>query len=362
MNVLIVGAGAIGCLVSARLAQTGCHVTLLSRPAAAAAMQARDLTLRHAGRAELIPAVSVAHTGPALPPLRVIASLAEAPAMDARFDLIIVAVKAYDTAQVISDLCAWQAELPPVLTLQNGVGNEEMLAQAFGAGRILAGAITTPATIIEPGVIEITRRGRIGLAALTPSQPAFAPLSLAVMFSQAGWPARVYGDYRALKWTKLLMNQLANAACAILGWTPAQLMADARLANLEIEAWRETLAVMAAQDIRPVTLGNYPFPWLAPLIRTFPTTLVRRVLGPFVAGGRGGKPPSLYLDLASGKGRSEASFLNGAVAAANTGVRTPVNTTLAQTMQALCTGETAWIDWRNQPERLLRRVEEMRVR
>ncbi|MFZ1267970.1 MAG: ketopantoate reductase C-terminal domain-containing protein, partial [Anaerolineae bacterium] len=173
-------------------------------------------------------------------------------------------------------------------------------------------------------------------------------------------PTRVYEDFRALKWTKLLMNQLANATCAILGWLPAQVMADPRLADLEIAAWRETLAVMAAQRIRPVTLGGYPFPWLAPLIRTLPPAVIRLALGRLVGGARGGKAPSLYLDLAAGKGRTEVAYLNGAVAAASAEIRTPVNRVLTETLQALSAGQTPWAQWRDQPARLLQRVQEAR--
>ena len=87
--------------------------------------------------------------------------------------------------------------------------------------------------------------------------------------------------------------------------------------------------------------------------------MIRRALGRLVAGGRGSKAPSLYLDLAAGKGRTEVAFLNGAVAAAaRTGVKTPVNEVLTETLLALSRGQTPWAEWRNQPERLWRKVQE----
>jgi 2-dehydropantoate 2-reductase len=343
---LIIGAGAIGCLVGARLALSGQQITLIGRPALVEAVHAQGLTLRMGTETKTasgivaVPSVAAAFDGAAA------------------FDLAILTVKAYDTDAVMGQLAPWRSRLPPLLTLQNGVGNEERLAAILGANRVMAGAITTPVSVVAPGVIEVIRRGRVALAAVDPRTPAFPALSLAAMFEAAGLPARPYDDYRGLKWTKLLMNQLANATCAILGWTPSQVMADARLANLEIDAWRETLAVMAAQGIRAVTLGGYPFPWFAPLIRTLPHSVIRRALGRLVAGGRGSKPPSLYLDLEAGKGRTEVPYLNGAVVtAARPGIKTPVNTILTETLQALSRSDTSWAEWRDQPERLWRKVQ-----
>ena len=335
--------------MGARLALAGQQITLIGRPALVEAVQAHGLTLRMGTETQTAPAVNA------------VPSVAAAFDAAVAFDLAILTVKAYDTAAVMAELAPWRSRLPPLLTLQNGVGNEERLAAILGANRVMAGAITTPVTVTAPGVIEVIRRGRVALAAVNPKAPAFPALSLAAMFAAAGLPAGVYDDYRALKWTKLLMNQLANATCAILGWTPSQVMADARLADLEIDAWRETLAVMAAQRIRTVTLGGYPFPWFAPLIRTLPHAVIRRALGRLVAGGRGSKAPSLYLDLEAGKGRTEVPFLNGAVVtAARPGVKTPVNRVLTETLQALSRGDTPWAEWRDQPERLWQKVQAAR--
>jgi 2-dehydropantoate 2-reductase len=75
----------------------------------------------------------------------------------------------------------------------------------------------------------------------------------------------------------------------------------------------------------------------------------------FVVAGRGSKMPSLYLDLAAGKGRTEVPYLNGAVAQAaeQAGRAAPVNRRLWQVLDAICEGRDAWDDWRDQPDRLL---------
>lgn len=343
MQVLIIGAGAIGGLVGARLAQQGHAVTLLGRPTLAAASEARGLVLRSPEGTSTLTNVPV------------VTSLAAALGRRPGYDLAVLTVKSYDTATIAAELAASTPPDLPVLALQNGVGNEETLAAALGAPRVLSGAITTVVSVPETGVIEVTRPGEIVVAPLAGAAPLITPESVAGSLREAGMHARVTPDYRALKWTKLLMNELCNASCAILGWGPNQVFADPRLAAMEITAWRETLAVMRARGIDTLGLGGYPFPQLAPLIRTLPVAILWRAMARFVVAGRGSKMPSLYLDLAAGKGRTEAPYLNGAVAQAGelAGVPVPVNRRLWQVLQAICDGREAWQDWQAQPDRLL---------
>ncbi len=346
MRVLIIGAGAIGGLLGARLAQQGHAVTLLGRPSLAAALHAHGLVLRSPEETATLSGIPV------------VISLAEAMDGAAGYDLAVLTVKSYDTAAVAAELAAAAPPDLPVLALQNGVGNEETLAAALGTRRVLSGAITTVVAVPSTGIIEVTRPGEIAIAPLAEEAPVLTPATVAETFTQAGLRARVTPDYRALKWTKLLMNELCNASCAILGWTPNQVFDDARLARLEIMAWRETLAVMRAQGIGTIRLGGYPFPQLAPLIRMLPVAILRRAMARFVVAGRGSKMPSLYLDLAAGKGRSEVTYLNGAVAAAaeRIGLAVPVNRGLWEVLQTISDGRAAWEEWRNRPDLLLARA------
>ena len=94
--------------------------------------------------------------------------------------------------------------------------------------------------------------------AVAPWRGAGQPEQVAALFAGAGFTVQTFTDGPALKWTKLLMNMLANAQAAILGMTPAQVFAQPSLGNLEVLAWREALAVMRAQGITPVPLAGYP--------------------------------------------------------------------------------------------------------
>jgi 2-dehydropantoate 2-reductase len=268
-----------------------------------------------------------------------------------QYELALLTVKAYDTDTVIGELRAATEDVPPILTLQNGVGNEEALADAFGADVVLSGAIDTPVSVPQPGQVQAHKaRYDIGLATLSNRE---ALVRAASGLTEAGFTIRQFADYRGLKWTKLLMNILANAQCAILGWTPAQVMADSTASELEARAWQEAISVMRRSGIAPVALGCYPFPQILPIAERVRAGWLARFLRSFVSGGRGTKLPSLYLALDAGK-PSEVRWLNGAVARQGQliGVPVPVNATFTQTLEGLTAGKAPLAAFRNEPSKL----------
>lgn len=345
MRILIIGAGAIGCFFAARLAASGQQVTVAERPPFADPIRARGIRLLEPDGRELTPAVEIAD------------GLTAALAAGRAYDLAFVAVKAYHTASVAAELGALMSAPFPVMTVQNGVGNEETLARHLPGVPILAAALTTPIEVLGPGHVKVARPSfRLGLA---PGPGDGDPRPWAAIFTAAGFRTQVFSEHRGLKWTKLLMNLLANAQSAILGYTPAQIFADRALGDLEVRAWREALAVMQAQRIRPVYFGGYPLPLIAPLARRAPVALLRPLMGRVIGGGRGSKMPSLYFDLyPQPRPPSEIGWLNGAVVVqgAAVGVPTPVNTVFTQVLQALLAGEEAPAAWQGQPQRLLQAV------
>lgn len=348
MRILIIGAGAVGSFIGARLALAGYEVTLVGRPALVAAVSAEGMTLiepsgaRQTAQVAAVSSIAVALAGP---------HSGATSASTAPYDLALLTVKAYDTAATIAEIQATRAQIPPLVTLQNGVGNEEALAEAFGAQQIIAGAIDTPVSVPAAGQVQIHRsRFRAGLAPVGHA----APLNqTAALLRAAGFDVQVFADYRALKWTKLLLNLPANAQCAILDRTPAQVMADPMAARLEARAWQEALAVIAHLNIRPVALAGYPLPLLAPLARRLPPNWLAVGLRQLVAGGRGSKMPSLHIALAEGK-RSEVAWLNGAVVrfGREACVPTPVNTAFTDVLLALTAGQVGRAEYRGHPEKL----------
>jgi 2-dehydropantoate 2-reductase len=345
LQILIIGAGAIGCLVGAKLADSGQAVTLVGRPRFAELVRTQGVRLQDEHGSHTV------HT------IHPTGSVAEAFAPGhAPYDLAILTVKSYDTQTALEELQAAQADLPAMVSLQNGVGNEERLAAALGAARVIAGTITTPVSVPAPGVIHIERPTLgIGLSSWTPPAQTQTILALTAALRRAGFTVRRYPNARAMKWTKLLMNMMANATSAILDEPPVELFANPALVDLEIAAWREALAAMRRAGLRPENLGDYPLRFLSPLIRSLPSAWVRPILRRHVIDARGDKLPSLHLDLDSGKGRSEVGWLNGAVVelGQQVGVATPINEFLTNTLLALVHDPQRRGEWRHRPDRLI---------
>jgi len=349
LKIVVIGAGAIGCFVGGRLAGAGHQVTLVGRPALMEKIAAGGLILRHPAQPDqtVFPQTTT--------------SLAE---LSGAYSFILITVKAPDTVTVIKELAASRLDLSDsyLVSLQNGIGNEALLAGAFGPQRVMAGTVTIPISIPEPGVIEVSKdKGGLGLAPLQPGQPVG---HLAEALKKAGLMTQIYEDERAMKWSKLLLNIVNNASSAILNQPPAQIISRPDLFDLEIEALREGVAVMRAGGIKAVNLPGYPVVWLARLVSAgwLPAPLKRAILRPFMLSGRGTKMPSLQIDLAAGRPSSEIGVLNGAIVRAGqqAGVPTPVNQALADILSCLVSGQAPWAEYQDQPARLLAVVAQRR--
>jgi 2-dehydropantoate 2-reductase len=322
MRFLVLGAGAIGVYTGGSLALSGHQVTFLDRPETAARLNQTGLWLTRGGRRQRVPGSAVKD------------SLEEALEKGA-FDGILFAIKSYDTAGAVQLLSPWAGRLPPLLCLQNGVDNETALATALGPEKVIAGTVTSAIARTGPGEVVEERRRGVGVAAGHPLTGR-----LVEAFDQAGLNARLFPNPAEMKWSKLLTNLLGNASSAILDMTPAQVFADPRLYNLEIRQLREALAVMRALGIQVVDLPGTPVRALAFAVQRLPNRLSRPFLARAVGGGRGGKMPSLYLDLHAGRGQSEVEILNGAVVrhGERCGIKTPINRWLNETLLALASG------------------------
>ncbi len=350
----MVGAGAIGMLVGGRLALAGHSVTLVARPAVAEHLRREGLRLVGGEGEQVVRDLDIAP------------SVAEAAA--ASFDWLAVTVKAYDVPTVAEEIRAAFPTPPTVVTFQNGVGSEETVQRLLPAAPLAAASVTIPVSVPAVGHIETRKKGGLGLAPVgrrtedggrkPESQGPQGGYAVAPALQAAGFVVRGYADYRAMKWSKLLGNMIGNASSAILDMPPGEIYADPRLFRLEVAALREAVAVMAAWRIPTVSLPGLQSHLLPPALRYLPLPVLQPILQRMVAGGRGGKMPSLHIDLAGGRGQSEVEVLNGAVAewGERKGVPTPVNRALTDTLLGLTAGRLAWADFRHRPDRLLKLV------
>ncbi|HSW40931.1 MAG TPA: 2-dehydropantoate 2-reductase N-terminal domain-containing protein, partial [Patescibacteria group bacterium] len=295
-RVAVLGAGAVGTLLGGLLASSGASVILLDPRVEP---DAGDEIVINAPDGRRV----VARVGRAATP----AALAFAP------DLAVLAVKTFDLAGALDDLRAWPGT--PVVTIQNGVGAEDLVGAARpGVGHV-AGSLTAP--VERLGAHEVRWRGRGGIG-LAPVAGAVDDLvdELVRTFTAAGLPARRLADAGAMKWSKLVVNLIGNAISALADRDPGEIYASPALFDLERRQLLEALAVMRAQGTRVVALPGANVPLLALGVR-LPTPVSRRILARVVGGARGGKSPSLRLHLRGRvPGPSEVAWLNGAVARA----------------------------------------------
>jgi 2-dehydropantoate 2-reductase len=336
MRFLFFGAGAVGSLLGARLARAGCEVTLVGRPPHVEAVARDGVRMVVAGK---VSNQSVLAARP---------TIAEA---GGPFDFVFLTVKGYDTLDAVD-------QLHPVLqpgtilgSFQNGVGNEEVIAAALPEQALMAGSLTVPVSLDEPGTVQ--QHSRRGGVALSPVSPEVNVAPLVRKLRDAGFKARRYVDFRAMKWSKLLFNILGNAQSAILDLPPSHVFADSELFRYERAAFREAAAVMDRMRLEVVSLPGLPAPSLR-WAMNLPPLLAQMLLEPRLGGARGRKMPSLWWDLSRAKGRTEAAFLNGAVVDAGRryDVPTPINSVLWAIIEKSTKLPSEWERYRRQPDRL----------
>ncbi len=348
LKVLSFGAGAIGTYVGGSLALAGEQVVFLERPAVAEELRQGgmrlDLTLdsRRDTRAATVlsPASFV-----------VVASLEEA-LRYGPFDIALFALKAYDTSSALDGMRPFAEKLPPVLCLSNGVDNEPALADALGMDKVIPATVTTAIGRKGPGTIVLEKLRGLGIA----SGHLLSGKLLAAA-NAAFLNARAFANADAMKWSKLLTNLIANPTSAILDMTAAEVFANPKLYELEVAMLRECVAVIKAQGIPVVDLPGTPVRALA-WATGLPLRISRPLLTRAAGGGRGGKMPSFHIDLHSGRGKSEVEYLHGAVVRAGnkSGVPTPVNRALTETLMALTRGEIPLEEFAHQPDKLLAKI------
>lgn len=227
--ILIAGTGALACLFAARLSAAGSSVWMLgSWPEGLAALRRHGVCLVEAdgqGRAY---------------PVRVATSAKEIGS--ARQALVLV--KAWQTAQTASKLADCLDSTGLALSLQNGMGNRELLAQALGPERVALGTTTAGATLLGPGCARPAGAGQVTLEEDRRLDP------LAERLTRAGFSVERTQDADSLIWGKLAINAAVNPLTALLEVPNGALLSSPAAWGLAAELAREAAAVAEAQGVR----------------------------------------------------------------------------------------------------------------
>lgn len=340
VDVLIIGAGAIGTLLAFRLALTGNRVTAVGRAAFVRAVQSRGLVVEYDGRAGCVDRLDAVQDTRSLD--------------ETRFDLILITTRACDTAVAAVQALPFVSGGTQTVVIQNGIGGLEVAQGILGAPNLFAGVVTIPVQVLKPGVIRLRRhRGGIGVAAANGRDPDL----LVDLFAGAGFETRQVHDARTLQWSRLFIAMLANAIPSILDWPPDQVYKNLQLYEIELAALREAALVARQVGIRPAPLPGYPVPELVWLLTRLPARLTRLAFTRRIIQVRAGRRPSLQAELARRR-KSEIEFLNGAVVREGdkVGVPTPVNRALCGLVQGIAGGAIPWSEYRGQTDRLIERI------
>ena len=298
-HIVVVGPGAIGCMLAVRLALAGPspRVTLIDhRRDRADRLSARPIVL-HAPEGDLEARLPV-RLAPDEPP-----------------DLVILATKAYAARDAARSVARWIGRAP-VLAIQNGLGVAEEAAAALARAAVITGVMYQAANVVTEGEIHhaANQRTHLGYLGRAPDEKVTA---VAALFESAGLPASVEEEMAPHVWGKALVNAALNPVAALAGVRNGDVAVRPAL-----RAMAETIAAEGEAAARAERVGLPYASAAAATIETARATAENRC--------------SMLQDLQNGR-PTEIEYLNGAIdrAAESHGLASPANRAVATLVRAV---------------------------
>jgi 2-dehydropantoate 2-reductase len=306
--VLVVGPGALGVLVAARLHAAGTPTLLACRTEEAAAhLAASGLEATDERGAVLRATVpTVAHPGD----------------VRAQARALVLATKCADAAPALRHWLAAVRPDAPVVTLQNGVLGDKLAAIA--GARHVECTVSLPATLLGPGMSAQTGAGHLILGPWPRGAPSQAVRSAATLLAPAA-PVSVSANMLGVKWSKLLINSCISTLGVAAGEQLARLLEDRRARAAFLAIVEEGHRAGHAAGVRFEPVAGFR-PWM------FATPLPGRHLMLRAIGRRQGRHKSSSLQSLERGQRTEVEFLNGHIVATarEHGLEAPVNEALVE--------------------------------
>jgi|SRR5579884_768903 len=326
MKTLIVGIGALGGIIAARLLAASSlvdssSVLLAARSAdSAAALKTSGLHITGVGGSLSVNPANIE-------PLEHYSA--------EKFDLIVLATKAHAAIEIAPQLAAMLSHEGTLLPIQNG-GVSQMLANRFGAERVLGGLSNLGATMISPGNYEQRNAGHLLIGELEGGISKRAE-QVAQWLGQ-GVQVRVTANMRGAIWSKLLLNCSVTTIGAVAGCTMRAYITLPAGRELFIKAYDEALSVALASGVQPERMIVDPLPpnWNGQSIpgKAYDAWLTQ------ILDGYGDLKPSMLQDFEGGR-TTEIDFINGYVVdlARKLGIAAPANTAIVEIVHAISRGE-----------------------
>lgn len=276
-RITIAGAGAIGCFTGALLAHAGHRVTLLARPRIIDEVTQYGLTISDfSGLSLRVPSDHLC--------------LSDTAACLAQADLILITVKSGATAEMAALIARHAPETTPVISLQNGIANADLLRATLPDHDIRAGMV--PFNVVAQG------QGRFHRATSGDILIGAGATDLAAPLSVAHLNIAETADITAIQWGKLLIN-LNNALNALSGLTLRDMLMHRDWRALMADQMTEALAVLKsaaipARSTTPAPLG------LIPHILRLPTFAFTRIAAQMLTVDPAART-SMSYDLSTGR-------------------------------------------------------------
>lgn len=293
MKITIVGAGAMGCLFAALLSKSKEEVWLLDKDAA------RADHIQEAGiKLEGISGNWTAKVNATLLPEKIDSA-----------DLVIICVKSYNTKEAVLKAKPLIGPQTTVLTMQNGMGNIEIIAEVAGQEKAIGAVTSHGATLLGPGHIRHAGSGDTVIGRFDGKIPVQLR-QIREVFNKSGIDTRISRDIKGLIWSKLIINAGINALTAITRLHNGKLIEFEGTRRILREAVTEAVKVAKKKRIK--------------LIYDDPLAKVEAVCEATAA-----NVSSMLQDVLKAK-RTEIDFINAVIVreGQSLGLPTPVNSVL----------------------------------
>jgi 2-dehydropantoate 2-reductase len=307
MNILVMGAGAVGSAVGGFLGRSGHRVALVGRDPHMTAIREQGLRIEGIWGDHHVRGV------------RAFTSVRDVPSE--HFDLVLITTKSYDTGDAAKQILPLLSEDSLVISLQNGLGNVEMISGIVGDDRTVGGRLIFGIKIPEAGRVEITVYADKVMLGSPSHRVDLARLeSIADAFTEAGIPAEATLEIEQFIWGKVFYNCCLNPLSALLELTYGELSEHPETRQIMTSVIEEIFTVAGAKGVA--------LAWRSPL--EYRDVLFGRLIPDTYA-----HQASMLQDVMRGK-KTEIDALNGAIArlGRETGVPTPVNLVLTQLIKA----------------------------
>ena len=231
MKVAVMGAGAVGGYFGGLLAKGGADVAFIARGERLEALRAKGLTIK-SGKEDFS--------------IRINAT--DDPAEVGPVNLVLFCVKAYDTESAIRQALPMVGQQTIVLSLQNGIDNEEKIAALTGKEKVLAGVAYIGASVLAPGVVLHQDGGKIVFGEMA-GGVSERVIRLKAFFDRYGLPAEASPNIKKVLWAKLAWNAPFNAINALVGGPVKAIIENPHTFELAKRVTAEVVAVASASEV-----------------------------------------------------------------------------------------------------------------